>query len=66
MKLRDFTTPELLYFAQICNFTDAEYEYFMLRSKDYSNVQIALNMSISESQVSKLAKRVKDKIKRVL
>ena len=48
------------------NFTDSELEYFNLRVRDKSNVQIALEMNISEPQVSKLARRVKDKMKRVL
>lgn len=66
LKIRDFTTPELIKLRKLCNFTDDERIYFNLRSKDYSNVQIALAMNVSESQVSKLAKRVKSKIYRVL
>ena len=66
MKLRDFTVPELNRFRELCNFTDDEIQYFNLRSKDKSNIQIAFEMNISESQVSKLAKRVKSKIKRVI
>ena len=51
-----------------CNltFTEDELTYFNLRAKDKSNVQIAFEMNISESQVSKLAKRVKSKMLRVL
>ena len=66
MKIRDFTVPELDRFRELCNFTDSELEFFNLRAKDKSNVQIALEMNISEPQVSKLARRVKDKMKRVL
>ena len=66
MKLRDFTVPELNRFRELCNFTDDEMQYFNLRSKDKSHIQIAFEMNISESQVSKLAKRVKSKIKRVI
>lgn len=66
MKIRDFTVPELDRFREMCNFTDSELEYFNLRAKDKSNVQISLEMNISEPQVSKLARRVKDKMKRVL
>ena len=51
---------------KIRDFTDSELEYFNLRARDKSNVQIALEMNISEPQVSKLARRVKDKMKRVL
>lgn len=66
LKLSNFTIPELNKFRDLCNFTEQERKYFNLRSKDYSNVQIALALHVSESQVSKLAKRVKSKIKRVL
>jgi len=66
LKIKDFTIPELHKLRSLCNFTDDEKMYFNLRSKDYSNVQIALAMNVSESQVSKLAKRVKSKIYRVL
>ena len=66
MKLRDFTVPELNKFRELCNFTDAELEYFNLRAKDKSNTQIAMEMHVSEAQVSKLAKRVKSKMLRVI
>lgn len=66
MLIRDFTIPELDKFRALCNFTDDELQYFNLRSRDKSNVQIAMEMKVSEPQVSKLAKRVKSKIKRVL
>lgn len=66
MKIRDFTVPELDKFRELCNFTDAELEYFNLRARDKSNIQIAMEMNVSEPQVSKLAKRVKSKIIRVL
>ena len=66
MLLRDFTVPELERFRELCNFTDDELKYFNLRAKDKSNIQIALEMNVSEPQVSKLAKRVKSKILRVL
>ena len=42
MKIRDFTTPELNRFRELCNFTDDEMRYFNLRAKDKTNVQIAL------------------------
>jgi len=66
MKLCDFTVPELNRFRELCNFTPEELEYFNLRSKDKSNVQIAIEMSISESKVSSLARKVKSKIKRII
>lgn len=65
MLIRDYTLPEINYFIANCNFTDSELQYFRLKSKDKSNVQISMDMNISEQQVSKLAKRVKNKINRV-
>jgi transcriptional regulator len=66
IKLYEFTNPELDKFRNQCNFDDAELKYFNLRSKHWSNVAIALEMHVSESQVSKLAKRVRQKIIRII
>lgn len=66
MKIRDFTVPELDRFRELCNFTPEERIYFELRAKDKSNIQVAMEMNVSEAQVSKLAKRVKSKMLRVL
>lgn len=66
IRLPSFVEWELQMFRDKCNFTVDEMIYFNLRAKDKSNVQIALEMNISEAQVSKLARRVKDKMKRVL
>lgn len=65
-QLYDFTIPELDKLRELCNFSDAELEYFNLRAKHKSNVEIALTMHVSEGQVSKLARKVKDKIKRTI
>lgn len=66
IKLYDFTKPELEYFIDNCNFSEDELEYFNLRAMYKSNVQIAIEMNVSESKVSKLARKVKSKILRVL
>lgn len=66
MKICDFTKPELDMLTDQCNFTAQELEYFNLKSKDISNVEIAIKMNVSESTVSKLAKKVKSKIFRVI
>lgn len=66
MKLYDFVEPELERFRRECNFSAEELEYFNLRAKHYSNLQIAIEMSVSEGKVSKLAKSVKTKILKVL
>ena len=65
MLYRDFTKPELEHCIDICNFTDSELQYFLLRAKDYTNVKISLEMNVSERQVSKLAQRVKNKVNRI-
>lgn len=66
MQIYDFTVPELNRLRELCNFSEAELEYFNLRAKHKSNVEIALTMHVSEGQVSKLARKVKDKILRVI
>ena len=66
MKLYCFTKPELDILRALCNFTEDEEEYFNLCSKGKSNVQIAMTMNVSEAKVSKLARKVKDKIKRII
>ena len=53
-------------FRHLCNFTPDEEEYFELRARGLSNVQIALEMHVSESKVSKLARKVKSKMLRVV
>lgn len=66
MRIQNFVEKELQMFRNECNFSDEEMEYFNLRAKDKSNGQIALIMNCSEAKVSKLARRVKDKMIRVL
>ncbi len=63
---REFTQLEIDNFIAKCNFTEDELQYLLLRCKDFSNTYISLEMHISESQVSKLARRVKNKIKKVV
>lgn len=64
--LPDFVEFELQYFRDNCNFQEDELEYFNLRSKGKSNIQIAMTMNVSEAKVSVLARKVKNKIKRIL
>ncbi len=66
MQIYDFTVPELNKLRELCNFSDAELEYFNLRARHKSNVEISMTMHVSEAQVSKLARKVKDKIKRII
>lgn len=66
IQIRDFTVPELDKFRELCNFTPHERLYFELKARDKSNIEIAFEMNISTAQVSKLAKRVRNKIVKVL
>lgn len=66
IKLYSLIKPEIDMCYELCNFTDDEAEYFRLKIKDKSNVAIAQAMNVSEAQVSKLARRVKDKILRLI
>lgn len=65
MQIYDYTVPELQRYRELCNFIDDEMEYFNLRSRGKSNIQIAIEMNVSEAQVSKTAKRVRAKMDRV-
>ena len=65
MQIYDYTVPELQRYRELCNFIDDEMEYFNLRSRGRSNIQIAIAMNVSEAQVSKVAKRVRAKMDRV-
>lgn len=66
LNISDFIEPELQVLRKYCNFTEPELTYFNLRAKGKSNVQISMEMNVSESTVSSLAKKVKQKILRVL
>lgn len=66
MQIFDFVQWELDMFRDKCNFTPDEMEYFNLRASGMSNVQISMKMNVSESKVSKLARKVKSKMYRVL
>lgn len=65
-QLYDFVKSELDFLREECNFSDEELTYFNLRAKHHSNLQIAIEMNVSEGKVSKLAKSVKTKILKVL
>ena len=65
LKLRDLTVPEINKYIELCNFTDDELQMFKLKVKDKSNIQIMHAMKISESQVSKLMRRIRTKMKKI-
>ena len=66
MKISSFTVPELTRFREQCNFTAQERTAFDLKAKDYSNVQLAMEMNISESTVSVIMRRVRTKITTIM
>lgn len=66
MKICDFTKPELDKFREECNFTEIESRCFELKAKNYTNIQLALELSVSESTVSVTMRRVRTKIMKVL
>lgn len=66
IKIQDFVQWELEYFRANCNFSSEEMQYFNLRSCGKSNIEISFEMHISESKVSKLARKVKFKMLRVI
>ena len=66
MRICDFTVPELNEFREKCNFTPMERSCFDLKAKDYTNVQLAMELNVSESTVSITMRRVRAKITRIM
>ena len=66
MKICDFTKLELYKFRNECNFTEIERKCFDLKAKDCTNIQLAMELNVSESTVSVTMRRVRTKITRVL
>lgn len=65
-KICDFVVSELEVFRKECNFTNEELMYFNLKAKGRTNLQISLEMNVSEPKVSILARKVKAKMIRVI
>lgn len=61
MKYYHLTQIEIDEIKANANFTEEENQYFDLRRKDRTNAEIATAMNISESKVSRLARKVRDK-----
>ena len=66
MRICDFTKPELDTFRAQCNFTDIERKCFDLKAKDCTNIQLAMQLNVSESTISVTMRRVRTKITKVL
>lgn len=57
---------EISYLREHCNFTEDELKVFNARTKGETLVAISISMCMSESYVSKVHKRVKEKVRRAL
>ena len=66
MKIADFTAIQLDVFRKECNFTDIESRCFELKAKDRSDVQLAMELNVSESTIAVTIRRVRNKIDTVL
>ena len=62
MRIADFTATEIETFKDRCNFSDSEMVCFELKARDCTNIQIALELNVSESTVAVIMKRVRMKI----
>lgn len=60
------TKPELDICREECNFTPEEQEYFDARAKHCSHIEIAMTHHWSERKTSEIARRVKEKVKKIL
>ena len=66
MKISAFTKRELDALREECNLTPIERQCFDLKAKDYTNVQLAMELNISESTVSVTMRRVRAKVTKVM
>ena len=66
MKICNFTQSELDLFRDECNFTDIESKCFELKARDCTDVQLAMELNISEATVAVVMRRVRTKITTVL
>lgn len=66
MKLYNFVKDEEEFLIENCNFTDEELKVFKLKQKDYSIVQIAMEIHTSERTVNTIVDKIVNKIIRTL
>ena len=64
-KIRDFIKIEVEYLKNNCNFTSEEEQYFDMKCRDASDIEITFALNISERKVTELSQRVKRKILKV-
>lgn len=66
MNISDFTQPEIRHLLLECNFTDEQEKLFLLRCKNIPLEACAEKMDMSMATISRINKKVKDKILRCL
>lgn len=66
MKIFNFVKDEENFLIENCNFTKDEEKVFRLKQKDYSIVQIAMELHTCERTVNTLVDKVVNKIIRTL
>ena len=66
MKICQFTQQELDLLRNECNFTDMESKCFELKAKDYTDVQLAIELNVSESTIAVTMRRIRNKVDIVL
>ena len=66
MIIADFTTPELNYFRENCNFVGLEKRVFELRSQGVPLEEIAEILDMSVDGVKKISRKVNAKIIRII
>ena len=64
-KYCELTEIEANKIKELANFTGDQMDYFNMKLKDFSNIRISMDMHVSPSKVSRLAKEVKAKISRL-
>lgn len=62
----DFTNSELNRIRQEVVFRDLQEEIIRLKRKEKSNTQICMELSISQSKLSKELKRIAEKIAKII
>lgn len=62
----DFTKTEFQYIVDECMFNDELKEIFEMLIKNYSRVQIAMKLNLSERTLDKRIREIKNKIKKIL
>ena len=66
MKLYNFVKDEEEFLIENCNFTPDELKVFQLKQKDYTIVQIAMEMHTCERTINTLVNEITNKIIRTL